>query len=105
MGRLDNKVCLITGAARGQGAEEARLFAHEGATVWLTDVLDEVGEATAKEIGATYRHLDVRSEARLERSGRRHPETRRTHRRVRQQRRHLSFEPLARHVAWRNSRR
>ena len=62
MGRLDRKVCLITGAARGQGAEEARLFAREGAMVWLTDVLDDVGEKTAKEIGGTYRHLDVRSE-------------------------------------------
>jgi 3alpha(or 20beta)-hydroxysteroid dehydrogenase len=62
MGRLDKKVCLITGAARGQGAEEARLFAREGGTVWLTDVLDDVGEKTAKEIGGTYRHLDVRSE-------------------------------------------
>lgn len=62
MGRLDGKICLITGAARGQGAEEARLFASEGATVWLTDVLDELGLATASDIGGTYRHLDVRSE-------------------------------------------
>ena len=62
MGRLDGKVCLITGAARGQGAEEARLFAREGATVWLTDVLDDAGSATAQAIGGTYRHLDVRSE-------------------------------------------
>ena len=38
MGRLQDKVCLITGAARGQGAAEARLFAAEGARVWLTDV-------------------------------------------------------------------
>ena len=63
MGRLDGKVCVITGAARGQGAEEARLFSKEGATVWLTDVLDEVGEATARSIDGTYRHLDVRSES------------------------------------------
>ena len=63
MGRLDDKVCLITGAARGQGAAEARLFSREGATVWLTDVLDQEGEAVAKEIGGTYRHLDVRDEA------------------------------------------
>ncbi len=62
MARLEGKVCLITGAARGQGAEEARIFAGEGATVWLTDVLDEAGKATAGEIGGTYRHLDVRSE-------------------------------------------
>ena len=63
MGRLDEKVCLVTGAARGQGAEEARLFAAEGATVWLTDVLDAEGEALAAEIGGQYRRLDVRSES------------------------------------------
>jgi len=63
MGRLQDKVCLITGAARGQGAAEARLFAAEGATVWLTDVLDAQGEAVAEEIGGTYRRLDVREEA------------------------------------------
>ncbi len=63
MGRLDDKVCLITGAARGQGEAEARLFRAEGATVWLTDVLDAEGEAVAADIGGTYRHLDVREEA------------------------------------------
>lgn len=62
MGRLDNKVCVITGAARGQGAAEARLFVDEGAAVWLTDVLDDEGQALADEIGATYRRLDVRDE-------------------------------------------
>lgn len=60
MGRLEDRVCLITGAARGQGAAEARLFAAEGAAVWLTDVLDVEGRAVAAEIGAEYRHLDVR---------------------------------------------
>jgi 3alpha(or 20beta)-hydroxysteroid dehydrogenase len=63
VGRLDNKICLITGAAKGQGAAEAQLFAAQGATVWLTDVLDEEGEQTASAIGGTYRHLDVRDDA------------------------------------------
>jgi 3alpha(or 20beta)-hydroxysteroid dehydrogenase len=62
MGRLDGKVCLITGAARGQGAAEAQLFAQEGGTVWLADVLDAVGTKTAHEVGGTYHHLDVTNE-------------------------------------------
>ncbi|HTO57843.1 MAG TPA: glucose 1-dehydrogenase [Pseudomonadales bacterium] len=64
MGRLDGKVAIITGGARGQGAEEGRLFASEGATVVLADVLDDLGRQTAAEIqGAQYLHLDVRSES------------------------------------------
>ncbi|MEM9623482.1 MAG: SDR family oxidoreductase [Pseudomonadota bacterium] len=62
MERLQDKVCLITGAARGQGAAEARLFAAEGAKVWMLDVLDDEGQALAAELGVQYRHLDVRDE-------------------------------------------
>jgi len=64
MGRLDGKVALISGAARGQGAAEARLFVAEGAHVMLGDVLDDDGEIVAKELGerAAYRHHDVTSE-------------------------------------------
>lgn len=63
MGELDGKVALVTGGARGQGAAEARIFAREGATVVITDVLDEAGEQTAGELGCEYAHLDVTSEA------------------------------------------
>src|SRR2546430_11290227 len=61
MGKLDGRVVIITGAARGQGEREARLFVAEGARVLLGDVLDEQGEALAKELGeaARYLHLDV----------------------------------------------
>ena len=54
MGRLDGKVAIITGAARGQGATEARLFAAEGARVLLADVLDDEGEAAAAGIAAEF---------------------------------------------------
>src|SRR5438132_1548497 len=62
MGRLDGKVALVTGGARGQGAAEGRLFAAEGATVVITDVLDADGEQTAASLGGRYMHHDVTSE-------------------------------------------
>ena len=65
MGRLDGKVAIITGAARGQGEAEARLFAREGASVVVADVLDDAGKQVAADIGdaATYVHVDVSREA------------------------------------------
>ena len=64
MGRLDGKVALITGAARGQGEAEARRFVAEGARVLLGDVLDADGERVAASLGeaALYRHHDVSRE-------------------------------------------
>ena len=66
--RLQGKVAFISGGARGMGAEEARLFAREGAKVGLGDVLDEAGrqvEAEINEAGgeALYLHLDVTDES------------------------------------------
>lgn len=65
MSTLEGKVALITGAARGQGAAEARLFAQRGAKVMLCDLLDDEGQAVAAEIGANaaYMRLDVTSES------------------------------------------
>ena len=67
MGRLDGKVALISGGARGQGAVEGRMFVAEGAAVVLGDVLDDQGKKVEAEIRAnggkaTYVHLDVTRE-------------------------------------------
>ncbi len=63
--RLAGKTALVTGAARGTGAATARRFVREGARVALADILDDRGEALAKELGpaALYLHLDVASES------------------------------------------
>ncbi len=68
MGRLEGKVALISGGARGQGAAEAATFVREGARVVFGDVRDDEGkkvEATIRAGGgdAVYVHLDVTSEA------------------------------------------
>ncbi len=64
MARLQGKVAIVTGAAKGLGEADARLFAAEGATVILTDVDEANGERVALEIGATARFIrqDVRDE-------------------------------------------
>jgi len=59
MGKLDGRVAVVTGGARGQGAAEGRLFAEEGAIVYLTDVLADEGAKTAAEIGGTFVEHDV----------------------------------------------
>jgi 3alpha(or 20beta)-hydroxysteroid dehydrogenase len=64
LGRLDGKVALITGGARGQGEAEVRLFAAEGARVVVSDVLVDAGETLAGELGSNvaYARHDVSSE-------------------------------------------
>jgi cyclopentanol dehydrogenase len=68
--RVQGKVVLISGAARGMGEAEARLFADEGACVVLGDIRDQPGASVADAINeqrgsrcATYAHLDVTSAA------------------------------------------
>jgi 3alpha(or 20beta)-hydroxysteroid dehydrogenase len=65
MARFDNKIILISGGARGQGAAEARMLVAEGAKVVIGDVLDNEGKRLAAELGpaARYVHQDVTSES------------------------------------------
>lgn len=63
MGKLADRIAVITGGASGIGAATARRLAEDGATVIITDIQDEMGGKLAEEIGekAVYRHLDVTS--------------------------------------------
>lgn len=65
MGRLEGKVAIVTGAARGLGASIARMFVAEGAQVVVADVNDAGGNALVEALGANahYAHLDVASES------------------------------------------
>jgi len=61
MTRLDGAVAIITGAARGQGEAQAKMFVERGAKVVVADILDAEGEQVAKSLGddAIFQHLDV----------------------------------------------
>jgi len=61
MGRVDDKVVLVSGGARGMGAAHAETLVSEGARVVIGDVLDEHGRAVAEKLGesAHFEHLDV----------------------------------------------
>src|ERR1051326_6377770 len=68
MGKLDRKVALISGGARGLGAATAKKFAREGAKVVLGDIRDADGKKVEETInseggGAVYLHLDVTGES------------------------------------------
>jgi len=72
MGRVQDRVVIVTGAAKGIGAASARLLAREGASVICTDLDDDAGEALAADIQRTggeavYVHHDVVDEAQWER--------------------------------------
>ncbi len=65
MGRLDRKIALVTGAARGIGEAVSEALVREGASVVLSDIRDDLGRSVAERLGASalYEHLDVRDEA------------------------------------------
>src|SRR3546814_9048410 len=60
---IKNKVFIVTGGASGLGAGTARMLVAEGAKVILADVQDEAGQQLASELGQTYVHCNVTSEA------------------------------------------
>jgi NAD(P)-dependent dehydrogenase (short-subunit alcohol dehydrogenase family) len=63
MPRLNTKICVVTGAARGIGRAIAQRFHDEGSIVILTDIDETAGAETAAAIGGQFEKLDVREEA------------------------------------------
>ena len=58
-GRIEWKIVLIVVAAQGIGEAIAKRFVEKGARIVIADVLDEVGQGTAKSLGGTYVHTDI----------------------------------------------
>ena len=61
--KFAGKTALISGGASGIGLATAKRLIADGATVWISDIQDELGESVAEEIGATFVHLDVVNES------------------------------------------
>ena len=66
MGRLQDRVAIVTGAASGIGRSCAELFAEEGATVVVADIQDDAGRELADALGGAYLHVDVTDPASVE---------------------------------------
>ena len=66
MGKLQDRIAIITGAASGIGEACAELFAREGAKVIVADIQDQAGERVAKDIGGCYLHVDLTDPTQVE---------------------------------------
>jgi NAD(P)-dependent dehydrogenase (short-subunit alcohol dehydrogenase family) len=66
MGKLQDKITIITGGASGLGEGCAQLFAREGATVVVADIQDDAGQKLANRLGGAYLHVDVTDPAAVE---------------------------------------
>lgn len=73
MAKLTNKICVVTGGARGIGRGICEAFNREGAQVVLTDINVDEGQSAAREIGCEFIELDVREEAHWDRLAEAHP--------------------------------